>query len=132
VKNVVGRSVALLMMATLGFVGLGSAGAGAVTAHATTSFVGVYKIHGTVDGSTDHLHGTLTVNADGTAVSDQGDVAHWTSSGETFTMVFKGHGIKDTFVADQTKKGIGSKKQPGTWSTNPSGLSGTWWGALQR
>ena len=125
------HSLVTLMVGTLAFVGLGATGAGAVSARPNVSFVGVYAVHGTVTGTTQHLKGTLTVNADGTASDGKGNIAHWTSSGKTFTMVYTNGTVTETFVAVKTKKGLASKNHPGTFTSNVAGLSGTWWGVLQ-
>jgi hypothetical protein len=125
------HSLVTLMVGTLAFVGLGASGAGAVVTRAPVNFVGVYAVHGTVTGTTQHLKGTLTVNANGTATDGKGGIASWSSSGKTFTMVYTNGTVTETFVAVKTKHGLGSKKNPGTFTSTVAGLSGTWWGVLQ-
>ncbi|HEY5011616.1 MAG TPA: hypothetical protein VIK61_02790 [Acidimicrobiia bacterium] len=125
------HSLVTVMIATLAFAGLGATGAGAVSARPNVSFVGVYAIHGTITGTTQHLKGTLTVNADGTATDGHGNIATWTSSGKTFTMVYSSASLTETFVANRTKKGLGSKAHPGTFTSTVAGLNGTWYGILQ-
>ena len=120
-----------VMIASLAFVGLGATSAGAVSVRPNVSFVGVYSVHGTITGTTQHLKGTLTVNADGTATDGHGNIAHWTSSGKAFTMVYATPTLTETFVANRTKKGLGSKAHPGTFTSTVAGLTGTWWGVLQ-
>jgi hypothetical protein len=131
VKGFASRSIVTLTIATLAFVGLGTVSATAQRTANDPSFVGTYAVHGTVTGSSQHLHGTLTVNADGTATDQRGNTAHWSNSGKTFTLNYDQNGLTETFVGKQSKKGISSKGKPGTWTSNQPGLSGTWWAVRQ-
>lgn len=89
-----------------------------------SSFVGTYTVHGTITGTGQHLTGTLHIKANGTVTDQNGQVAHWTSSGKTITITYTSPTIDETFVGKQSTKAIGSKKHLAR-SPAPAGLSGT-------
>ena len=99
--------------------------AGATSAAHSPTFVGTYAVHGSLTGG-GHVHGTLTVNADGTATDQFGKVADWSNSGKTITITYKHKSDTEVLVGTQTKKGISSRKQPGTLTVD--GMpAGTWY-----
>jgi hypothetical protein len=122
------RLLVPLVLATFALAGVGATSAVAADTP-TVSFVGTYTVHVTI--GTAHEKGTLRINADGTAVDTQnGNVAHWKASGtggRTFTMKYHNAGISETFIGTYTKKGISTKKKPGSYSNN-QGDTGTWYG----
>ena len=117
------RLLGPLMIATLALVGVGAASAVAATPAVT--FVGTYTVQLTV--GTVHEKGTIQINANGTATNVQtGAIAHWKSAGKTITIMYKNPQVSETFVGTRTKKGIGSKAHPGSY-TNSLGGTGTWY-----
>jgi hypothetical protein len=102
--------------------------AGASVAAHSPKFVGTYAVHGHLtEGG--RVHGTLTVNADGTAHDQHNNPGHWTSSGKTFTLTATSEGITEILVGTLTKRGISTKKAPGTVTIN--GMDAGVWYALR-
>jgi hypothetical protein len=118
------RSLVTLTIATLALVSLGAPAATALTAKPNTSFVGTYALHATIE--TQPVTGTIQINSDGTAVDQNGFVGTWTSSAKEITITYTDHALTEVFAGKQSKKGIGTKKRPGTVAIN-GGAAGVWY-----
>jgi len=93
---------------------------------AVTSFVGTYTTHSMFNGSGTWYKSVIHINADGTATDKAGHVASWSSVGKTITIDYSDATITEHIVGTQSKKGISSKKKPGTFTTNVG--NGVWYG----
>lgn len=112
------------MVAIPTFVGVEASTANAVESPAVSSFVGTYQMHQTLGGML--FVGPMQVNADGTAVDQYGQVGQWTSTGKAFRMTYQNSHIIEQFDGLHSRKGISSKKNPGTIMTTTLG-NGTWY-----
>ena len=70
--------------------------------------------------------GLLTVNADGTASDNTGRTATWSNKGTEFTLLYVDPKITEVFTAQESKRGLATRKNPGTYTSNgkPGGI---WW-----
>lgn len=111
--------------------GLTSAPAGALVPHAhSPSFVGSYVVYVTYGGTPEFHEAGLVVYADGTAIDQNRQVATWSNRGKTFKLVFRDGTLRQVFIAEQTRKGLASKRHPGSWANN--GQPGGVWYAVKR
>jgi hypothetical protein len=108
--------------ALLAFAPAPTAGA-AVPATRAASFVGTYTFHATIGGVS--AKQKIVLEANGDAVDPRGKIAHWASTGKNFTIDYSKGSDTEHWVGTQTKKGINTKKKPGTVTTSFG--DGTWY-----
>jgi hypothetical protein len=116
----------MVLAATISaFAGAPAAGALSPDAHAAR-FVGTYTVRFKISGQQGVHLGLLAVKAGGTASDNTGRTATWSNTGPVFTLVYVDPKVAEVFTARETQRGLASRKNPGTYTSNgdPDGI---WW-----
>jgi hypothetical protein len=115
----------MMLALTLAFAGAPHAGALAPNAHAAR-FVGTYTVRFRIDRQHGVHLGLLTVDADGTASDNTGRTATWSNKGTAFTLVYVDPKITEVFTAQESPRGLATRRHPGTYTSNGE-RRGIWW-----
>jgi hypothetical protein len=126
-----GMRVRLLALTSAIAVGIAFVALPVVVAGATADhpMVGSYRVHTNWNGAPPTPF-TMTLNADGTVSSSDGDDGTWVQQGKNVTVSFYGGDGGEsggaTFLGKKTARGFNSVARPGTMS-NTEGGTGTWY-----
>ena len=119
------RTVAVLMVSAIAFMGSGVSAAHAAPKTRSVSWLGTYDMYVTWTGHPTGLF-SFTLGAHHSGSDDPGDTVTWKKSGRMITITFASDLGSATYVGKKTKFGFNTKKKQGT-SSSTSGSSGTWY-----